>query len=121
MAEKQVKDYEKFVVRFPDGMRDAVAERAKENGRSMNSEIVDMISNALSQPDLAQEGIDLLIGLSDPEGLARLPYIDKDEIHEMLIDAATILARRVENETDNLRKILFLLSRRGPLRDNTSS
>ncbi|GDL90900.1 regulatory protein [Escherichia coli] len=22
MAEKQVKDYEKFVVRFPDGMRD---------------------------------------------------------------------------------------------------
>ncbi|MFT8090570.1 Arc family DNA-binding protein, partial [Salmonella enterica subsp. enterica serovar Enteritidis] len=26
MAEKQVKDYEKFVVRFPDGMRDAIAE-----------------------------------------------------------------------------------------------
>ncbi len=48
MTEKQVKDYEKFVVRFPDGMRDAVAERAKSNGRSMNSEIVQIIEDALS-------------------------------------------------------------------------
>ncbi|EEO7019369.1 Arc family DNA-binding protein [Salmonella enterica subsp. enterica serovar Virchow] len=47
MAEKQVKDYEKFVVRFPDGMRDAIAERAKANGRSMNSEIVQMLEDAL--------------------------------------------------------------------------
>lgn len=48
MAEKQVKDYEKFVVRFPDGMRDAIAERAKRNGRSMNSEIVQILDDALS-------------------------------------------------------------------------
>ncbi len=47
MAEKQVKDYEKFVVRFPDGMRDAIAERAKQNGRSMNSEIVQILEDAL--------------------------------------------------------------------------
>ncbi|MGJ0628625.1 Arc family DNA-binding protein [Xenorhabdus bovienii] len=31
---------DKFNLRFPDGMRDAVAERAKKNGRSMNSEII---------------------------------------------------------------------------------
>ena len=48
MAEKQVKDYEKFVVRFPDGMRDAIAERAKRNGRSMNSEIVQILEDALN-------------------------------------------------------------------------
>ncbi|AJI88303.1 arc-like DNA binding domain protein [Yersinia rochesterensis] len=47
MAEKQVKDYEKFVVRFPDGMRDAIAERAKANGRSMNSEIVQILEDSL--------------------------------------------------------------------------
>lgn len=47
MAEKQVKDYEKFVVRFPDGMRDAIAERAKANGRSMNSEIVQILQDAI--------------------------------------------------------------------------
>ena len=31
---------ERFIVRLPDGMRDRIAETAKTNGRSMNSEIV---------------------------------------------------------------------------------
>ena len=31
---------EQFVVRFPDGMRDRIAEAAKQNNRSMNAEIV---------------------------------------------------------------------------------
>ena len=48
MAEKQVKDYEKFVVRFPDGMRDAIAERAKKNGRSMNAEIVQILDDVIN-------------------------------------------------------------------------
>ncbi|EIZ9495584.1 Arc family DNA-binding protein [Cronobacter sakazakii] len=47
MAEKQVKDYDKFNLRFPDGMREAIAERAKRNGRSMNAEILVILSNAL--------------------------------------------------------------------------
>lgn len=55
MAEKQVKDYEKFVVRFPDGMRDAIAERAKRNGRSMNSEIVQILEDALSSESPSED------------------------------------------------------------------
>ena len=31
---------ERFIVRFPDGMRDRIAEAAKANNRSMNAEIV---------------------------------------------------------------------------------
>ena len=31
---------EQFVVRFPDGMRDRIADEAKTNNRSMNAEIV---------------------------------------------------------------------------------
>lgn len=31
---------ERFIVRFPDGMRDRIAEAAKLNNRSMNAEIV---------------------------------------------------------------------------------
>ena len=31
---------DKYVVRFPDGMRDRIAEVAKANGRSMNAEII---------------------------------------------------------------------------------
>lgn len=47
MTDKQVKDYDKFNLRFPDGMRDAIAERAKQNGRSMNSEIIQVLQDAL--------------------------------------------------------------------------
>lgn len=50
MSEKQVRDYDKFMLRFPDGMRDAIAERAKANGRSMNSEIVQILEDALEGP-----------------------------------------------------------------------
>lgn len=39
---------DKFNLRFPDGMRDAIAERAKKNGRSMNSEIIQIIHDALA-------------------------------------------------------------------------
>lgn len=38
---------ERFTVRMPDGMRDLVAARAKANGRSMNSEIIQIIQDAL--------------------------------------------------------------------------
>lgn len=39
---------DKFNLRFPEGMRDAIAERAKVNGRSMNSEIIQILEDALS-------------------------------------------------------------------------
>lgn len=47
MSDKQVRDYDKFMLRFPDGMREAIAERAKANGRSMNSEIVNIIQDVI--------------------------------------------------------------------------
>ena len=48
MGEKPVRDYDKFMLRFPDGMRDSIAERAKVNGRSMNSEIIQILEDALN-------------------------------------------------------------------------
>lgn len=38
---------DKFTVRFPDGLRDAIAKQAEENGRSMNSEIVQILQDAV--------------------------------------------------------------------------
>ena len=40
---------DKFVVRFPDDMRDRMAEVAKLNHRSMNSEIVARLETSLKQ------------------------------------------------------------------------
>ncbi|WP_145568935.1 Arc family DNA-binding protein [Yersinia mollaretii] len=48
MTEKDDPNFiERFTVRMPDGMRDAIADRARKNGRSMNSEIVQILQDAL--------------------------------------------------------------------------
>lgn len=85
MSDKQVKDYDKFVVRFPEGMRDAIAERAKANGRSMNSEIVQILQDALqdqlTMPEMFPEGVD-----------------KSDDFHKMV----DYINRRTEEFKDNL-------------------
>lgn len=54
MTEKEDQNFiERFTVRMPDGMRDAIAERAKANGRSMNSEIVQILEDALKAKVIA--------------------------------------------------------------------
>lgn len=42
-----MRDWDKFMVRLPPGFRDQIKELAKENGRSMNSEIVQRLKEAL--------------------------------------------------------------------------
>lgn len=53
---------DKFTVRFPEGMRDAIAERAKRNCRSMNSEIIQILDDALKM-----ESNDTPIGTGDSD------------------------------------------------------
>ncbi|WP_242633954.1 Arc family DNA-binding protein [Atlantibacter hermannii] len=48
MSKFPSQEMDRFNVRLPAGMRDAIAERAKANGRSMNSEIVQILQDALS-------------------------------------------------------------------------
>jgi hypothetical protein len=42
------RESDKFMLRLPDGMRERIAELAKQNGRSMNAEIVARLDAALS-------------------------------------------------------------------------
>lgn len=48
MSDKPVRDYDKFMLRLPDGMRSAIAELARKNGRSMNAEIVQILEDAIN-------------------------------------------------------------------------
>lgn len=43
---------DKFVVRLPDGMRERVAELARENHRSMNAEIVSRLETSLNTSEV---------------------------------------------------------------------
>ncbi|MFB2830675.1 Arc family DNA-binding protein [Aeromonas jandaei] len=42
-----MRDWDKFMVRLPPGFREQIKELAKENGRSMNSEIVQRLKEVL--------------------------------------------------------------------------
>lgn len=77
---------DKFVVRLPSGMRDRIAEVARNNHRSMNSEIIARMEQSLNQ----EEGVSLDSGLR----------MDSPElsIHEReLLQHFRFLAQRQQN------------------------
>jgi plasmid stability protein len=41
----------KYIVRFPDGMREEIKRRAAENCRSMNAEIIYLLKRAMAECD----------------------------------------------------------------------
>lgn len=45
---------DRFIVRLPDGLRDRIAAAAKENGRSMNAEIVRVLETYYPAPPSLQ-------------------------------------------------------------------
>ena len=45
------KNADQYLLRLPDGLKDRVAQRAAENGRSMNTEIVTAIERYLTDAD----------------------------------------------------------------------
>ncbi|HFP9395564.1 TPA: Arc family DNA-binding protein [Raoultella ornithinolytica] len=96
MSEKQVRDYDKFMLRFPDGMRDAIAERAKRNGRSMNSEIVQILEDALgtnTQKELILTDSDITeLADAKPETIKAL--VDALEKNEQLIKQMKIVLKK---------------------------
>lgn len=47
--ERVVQPGEKYLVRFPEGMRDRIAEAAKANNRSMNAEIVARLESTFAE------------------------------------------------------------------------
>jgi len=73
MSEKENSAFiERFTIRMPDGMRDSIAERAKRNGRSMNSEIISILENALycGEGDLDDMNAnEMLTVIKDQKGL----------------------------------------------------
>lgn len=53
-SSKAAKDRDRLIVRVPDGMKERVERRAQANGRSVNSEIVEMLEYALGRTPQTQ-------------------------------------------------------------------
>lgn len=67
---------DKFVVRFPDGMRDQIAEAAKANGRSMNAEIIHRLQVSLASESLVIDD-DAQVTADDAATALALMVLDK--------------------------------------------
>ena len=50
------RELDKFILRFPDGMRDRIAEAAKANNRSMNAEVVSRLQNSFEKGETGTGG-----------------------------------------------------------------
>jgi hypothetical protein len=57
---------DKYLIRFPEGMRDRIAASAKENSRSMNAEIIARIEYSFSG-SAREEAIEEIKGLLDQQ------------------------------------------------------
>lgn len=49
MSDFPSQSQDKFIVRFPDGMRDRIKHAAQKNGRSMNAEIVNRLERSFGE------------------------------------------------------------------------
>lgn len=87
----QIQD--KFTVRFPDGMRDKIAEIAKKNNRSMNSEIILALEKYIDS-----ENRDVLISHSNDQ------EINSSKLERTMLDIA-LKFNKIFNE-DNIKNIV---------------
>lgn len=96
---------DKFVVRLPNGMREQVAEVARKNHRSMNSEIIDRLEQSL------------LNGQFEPAQKARDDGANAEELSSELTRAYKIIDRLLQNAApthDDIQEALHLI-RHSPL------
>ncbi|RJT47248.1 Arc family DNA-binding protein [Rahnella woolbedingensis] len=110
MSKFPSQEMDRFNVRLPAGMRESIAERAKANGRSMNSELILIIDEALKNPfTRAPDESKLMKAYSD---LACNRPSNEDEMAEWEEKMNTLLFNLFENMTEqtNMYQLLKSLS-----------
>lgn len=71
---------DRYIVRLPDGMRDQIKDRARSTGRSMNTEIVQILSAALNPNGNGDD--EMSSRKSNEQFMLRLPDGMRDRIGE---------------------------------------
>lgn len=96
MTEKDNSNFvERFTIRMPDGMREAIADLAKSNGRSMNAEIVQILKDALTHHSF--------ITIASKEALKNMPLdVRIDLIARRTFIARNQIAKAMRDIDDNL-------------------
>lgn len=96
---------DKFNLRFPNGMRDAIALRAKKNGRSMNSEIIHVLSEALTGKNISMD--EHFVRVFNEVTHSDLETTEEfDAINEKVDFLIEKLMEKIDQESANVRVLL---------------
>lgn len=101
---------DQFVVRFPEGMRDRIADEAKANGRSMNAEIIARLDRSLAGSEIGFKGdpLDQLARMSFFLSMIVSDKLDgktKEEIAALAKQAADRLNEKLVFATDGINHV----------------
>ncbi|HEF7276007.1 TPA: Arc family DNA-binding protein [Yersinia enterocolitica] len=88
-----------FNLRMPLGMKDEIAEIAKKNGRSMNSEIVQMLEDGINRDKLSRDEI-------PPTDLADVVKIQEELLlkYKIAIDKGASMLEEIHQAIKNNNK-----------------
>lgn len=98
---------DRFMVRMPDGLRDRIAEVAKENNRSMNAELVSRIESSFEAKD--QSALAQRVAHLELELLAR--QLDLAWFSTLITDVAPHIQQEVVDANLDLKANLKMLRR----------
>jgi len=76
------RDSDKFMLRFPEGMREHIAALAKHNGRSMNAEIISRLEESLESQERAFDMLADIRGQLTAMGELMIAQEERREPHE---------------------------------------
>lgn len=79
MSKVPSRGVDQFVLRFPNGIRERIREEAEQNGRSMNSEILDRLEASLEARETIQqlrEEVSRLEGMNEALGRTVKAFVD---------------------------------------------
>lgn len=96
---------DKFNLRLPDGMKDIIAERAKANGRSINSEIIQMLQDVLDNDSKGDVTIDVtdknLLDCNWVAGMRAYMELRKGEQGQTLLTMDLDKIKKLSDEKQN--------------------
>lgn len=105
MSKFPSQEMDRFNVRLPAGMREAIALRAKKNGRSMNSEIIQILHDALTGNSISMDAefINVFNEVTHSQHETIEEFDAVNEKVDWLIDK---LMEKIDRESANVRVLL---------------
>ncbi|MBO1007091.1 Arc family DNA-binding protein [Acidovorax sp. SD340] len=104
MAEDRTpQDADKYIVRFPEGMRERLKNLAKANNRTLNAEIIARLQASFTEP---AQGVDRDVAIASSTAEAMLKALDRANEHGKLLlkKVEAIEARLIQPEGTSLFK-----------------